>query len=289
MATMVVLLALLVCAPAPAAPALGEGASPAANSRYKVGRRLYKKGDFAGAAREFEVAFEMIPGSAKLAYNLARSEERAGNLAAAVAAYQAYLRLAPDAADKVEVEAVISALERRVRAALPQVVVTSNPPGASVVVDEAEAPSGETPLTLQLEPGAHRLRLTLEGHTSGDEMVQVREGEPNEVHAELTPISEPVPWQTWAGWAGVGLGAAGLAVGVVYTLKAAETSEQGATVKDRVNLGENLDTQHGVSWTGYIGGALFLGGGLALLLWPEDDATAWLQVVPGGVAATMRW
>ena len=78
-------------------------------------------------------------------------------------------------------------------------------------------------------------------------------------------------------------------MGVVYTLKAAETAEQGATQTDRDGLEENLDAHQSVSWTGYIGGALFLGGGLALLLWPEDDTTAWLQVVPGGVAATMRW
>ena len=85
--------------------------SPQARARYKMGVGLFKKGQFADAAREFKVALALEPGSAKLAYNLARSLESAGDLAPAVEAYRTYLKLAPDASDRADVEKVVVALE----------------------------------------------------------------------------------------------------------------------------------------------------------------------------------
>ena len=130
---------------------LGPGAPPSAEARYQVARQLYLQADYIGAAREFAVAYEMMPASSKLAYNLARSEERAGHLSAAVRAYRDYLRLAPKAADRDEVAAIIAALDKRIEADKPEVVITSDPAGAAVRVDEGKA-SGQTPMDLTSSP-----------------------------------------------------------------------------------------------------------------------------------------
>jgi hypothetical protein len=98
--------------PAPPVRMLEPGAPPLANRRYQTGIEMYVRGDFAGAAREFRVAAALAPGSAKLAYNLARSLERAGDVPGAITEYRRYLSLAPAAADRAEVEGVVAVLER---------------------------------------------------------------------------------------------------------------------------------------------------------------------------------
>ncbi len=112
-------LSLLLCLamPVPAlAQGLGDDAPSVARERYTIGRGLYRAGDYAGAAREFRVAFKLHPSSARLAYNLARSLERSEQYVPAIDAYEAYLRLAPKAADRGQVQEVVAAL----RELLPQ-------------------------------------------------------------------------------------------------------------------------------------------------------------------------
>lgn len=106
-------MALLIClltAPTVSAQGLGSDAPSVARERYDIGRQLYRKGDYAGAAREFRVAFRLHPTSARLAYNLARSLERSQQVAPAIEAYAAYLRLAPEATDRGQVLEVVAAL-----------------------------------------------------------------------------------------------------------------------------------------------------------------------------------
>ena len=73
---------------------------------------LYRKSQYAAAAQEFRVAQGLMPDSPKLAYNLARSLERAGEIDAAISAYDRYLTLAPDAADAADVRQVIETLRK---------------------------------------------------------------------------------------------------------------------------------------------------------------------------------
>jgi tetratricopeptide (TPR) repeat protein len=119
-------LALTFCAASPAAAQTGPasasasaaprelepGAPPLATQRYRTGIEMYLRGDYAGAAREFKVAQALAPDSAKLAYNLARSLERAGDVPGAVVAYRRYLAVAPQATDRADVERVLAVLER---------------------------------------------------------------------------------------------------------------------------------------------------------------------------------
>ena len=93
---------------------LEQGASPMSQQRYGIGRELYMQGNVAGAAAEFESAFDIFPRSAKLAFNIARCHERLGNNRKAVRFYQKYLELAPaDASDRGDIERLVKAMKRK--------------------------------------------------------------------------------------------------------------------------------------------------------------------------------
>ncbi len=288
-------LIVLLLAQATPEPALGPGAPPAAEQRYQVGKQLYLQGDYAGDAREFGVAAAMLPDNARLAYNLARSEERAGHLEAAVEAYERYLRLAPQAEDHAAVETILKQLRTRISESMPAVVMASEPAGAEVRVDGEAASRGTTPLTVKLAPGPHRVRFSLEGFDERAEVLTVKAGADNELRVELV-ASDAGALRPWLGWGGIGLGAAGLALGVVYDLKARDTVDEseGLTESSKAtwdDLQHNLDVQQAVSWTGFVAGGLLLATGVTILLWPEEEggATARLDVGPGTLGGTVRW
>jgi tetratricopeptide (TPR) repeat protein len=92
---------------------------------------MYLRGDYAGAAREFKVAQALAPDSAKLAYNLARSLERAGDVPGAIAAYRRYLEVSPQATDREDVTRVLAVLERE-----------SPPPTGNGLEGQAPPPEG---------------------------------------------------------------------------------------------------------------------------------------------------
>ena len=118
-----------VSTPVPAPRELEPGAPPLATQRYRTGIEMYVRGDYAGAVREFKVAQALAPDSAKLAYNLARSLERAGDVPGAVAAYHRYLTLAPQATDRADVMRVLSVLQPATQSA-PEAAAERSPPAS---------------------------------------------------------------------------------------------------------------------------------------------------------------
>jgi tetratricopeptide (TPR) repeat protein len=92
-----------------------EGAEPSARELYERGAQAYRESRHDEAAALFRQAFELEP-HAELAYNLGRALEAAGHLRSAVQSFRDYLRLAPDAKDRPEIERRIENLERRLNA-----------------------------------------------------------------------------------------------------------------------------------------------------------------------------
>ncbi len=139
------------------AAGLGPGLAAAANSplgpnapreavkRYNIARHLYGQGRFAEAAAEFDVAQAMMPRSSKLAFNAARCYERAGDLAKAVDRYEHYLRLSPDALDRDEVETMLEALRCRLQENLPELAISSPPPGPTSTSRRTRRPGVKPP------------------------------------------------------------------------------------------------------------------------------------------------
>jgi tetratricopeptide (TPR) repeat protein len=157
-----------------------------AASEFGLGMNDYRRGDFASAARHFQSAYEALPDPAPL-FNMARSWEGANEIARALDAYQRYLALVPDAADRQEVLARIDLLRQRPI----EVFVTSQPSGAFVFVDgSAEPIPGTTPLVVRLPPGRHMVAFVREGYARSERAVDVRPGERQTLSTQL-PQDDP--------------------------------------------------------------------------------------------------
>jgi hypothetical protein len=97
----------------PTPPAATE--TDEAKRLFSEGSEAYSKGEFQVAAAEFATAYELTH-APELLYNLGRCYEHLGDAERAAAEYQMYLRMSPDAEDRVEIEAKIAALQETTRA-----------------------------------------------------------------------------------------------------------------------------------------------------------------------------
>lgn len=84
-----------------------------ARSHFRLGREYYQLGRFPEAAREFEVAYG-LSGRAALLYNVYISYRDAQDPPKAAAALRGYLAAVPDAPDRENLQARLSALESQV-------------------------------------------------------------------------------------------------------------------------------------------------------------------------------
>lgn len=190
---------LLAAAAVPAvtlAPRVAHAQTAEARTRaraaYTEGQRLFDAGDFAGALAKFEEAYSIVNNPVVL-LGVASAQERLGRLPEARATLERYLRERPDATDRADVERRIAALPAAAPAATTgTVTVTSEPPGAVVVVD-GESSGATTPTELTLPPGDHEIALALSGYELATETVSVTAGGTHTVASSLTALPEPEP------------------------------------------------------------------------------------------------
>ncbi len=157
-----------------------------ARADFERGADLYRAGDFRGALAAFEAAQARAPAPQSL-FNIARCQERLGQLAEAVESYGEYLASAPDAPDRNAVAAHVAELEAR----LPleaSLRVTVEPP-ASVSVDGD--PAGRSPVALRLKPGRHLVRAAEEGYQPLDREVDLAAGGRIQLELSLVPLLSP--------------------------------------------------------------------------------------------------
>jgi len=259
---------------------LEPGAPPAAEVRYQIGVAAYRDDRFEDAVREFRVALEMMPRSAKLAYNLARSLERSGQTDEAITFYERYLELKPMAQDRRQIESVLIALRRQVLESRVDLVVTSTPPGVEVTLADDDSQVGVTPASLRVAPGAHVLYLTHAGYVKGMRSVEVVAGKQAEVHVVLEPLAEPergTSWRQMGGYGALGGGALSLGVAAYFYLGVRSTVADGGELRpgelDRQReLSDELAGQQTWMWVSTGLGLALASAGVTLLLWPEDEA-----------------
>ncbi|MCB9601637.1 MAG: tetratricopeptide repeat protein [Sandaracinus sp.] len=130
-------LVLVAALPLPAAHAQDDDP----NRVFLRAAAAYGNGEYAEAADLFERAYALRP-EPQLLRSLASARERAGRLAGAIEAYEAYLREAPDAEDRPDVERSLDTL-RRQRALEEEIERRRDeppPPTPVVPVVPAEAP-----------------------------------------------------------------------------------------------------------------------------------------------------
>ncbi len=108
------------------------------------------RGDLDAAADAYRRAFAIAP-HADVQYNLAGVLVRDRSLRSAVTAYETYLELAPDAADRAVVEQAIRALK-----STPGTLdIGSKTPGTVLFIDGKRV--GEAPLLIDVPDGEHRI------------------------------------------------------------------------------------------------------------------------------------
>jgi len=220
------LLALLLALSGTDALAANAADRTTARRAFERGSRLYQQARYAEAAAAFEEAYRAVPNGVVL-YNLGQCYEKLGELEKALSSYQEYLRLVPQAEDREAVQTIIAGLEGRLEAVKrPKVTLSSEPSGALVSLDGQER--GPTPWSEPVEVGTHQLSLELKGYQSLRRELEVRAGEPVQLHLVLTPIPEvtPAPAATAAAqpsprgrtWTWVAAGAAGAAAAGAVSL-----------------------------------------------------------------------
>jgi tetratricopeptide (TPR) repeat protein len=86
------------------------GAAETAKAHYKQGRMHYQLGEYREALKEFREAYRLKQ-DASFLYNIAQCHRQLGEYSEAIKLYGNYLREAPDAGNRAEVERQIRALK----------------------------------------------------------------------------------------------------------------------------------------------------------------------------------
>ena len=154
-------LALMVGLWLSAPPTPADPDVAAAREHFLHGRALYREGKFQEAISEFEAAYLIKPNGVVL-FNVGRCYERLGDLKTALQKYQDYLREVPTAQDRPGVEEAIARLEKQFEArGVQELFIKTQPSGAEVTVDARMV--GKSPLSAELPPGTHSLRVAAPG------------------------------------------------------------------------------------------------------------------------------
>jgi tetratricopeptide (TPR) repeat protein len=295
-----------------------------ARVRYREGVQAYKEGHFRDAIDLFLEADQLAP-SAALSFNIGAAYEKLGEPAAALRWYRDYLRRAPDASDRSQVEALVSGFEHTLESSgVQQITVTSTPEGAELAVDGQSV--GTTPCTFELSPGSHTLALTLAGRAPASRSVDLPADHAIDVTVELaeaipeakdeTQSASPVPIAvtpavtaphdahsndgkllTTFGWVGVAAGGAALGGALVFEFLRQSAESDAKSDHTQIGYADKLDTMYGRQTAARV--LLGVGAGLAatggVLLWlgrsrgPAAAQTA-ISVTcgPGGCGSSLH-
>jgi tetratricopeptide (TPR) repeat protein len=282
---MVLTLALSSVAPAyaqaPSAEGQAEARRSAAKEKFDQGVAAYKAQRYQDAVKLFMEADAMAPSSA-LSFNVARAFEKLEDLSGALRWYRDFLRRSPQASNAAEVRAKVAELAAALsQRGVQQLTVLSEPPGATVLVDDQNL--GVTPLTRELAPGRHRLVLRLPGYADKSMELRLEPQTPQDVSLQLDPASAAPSAKSATSSAGdrppvargprfgvvpyvaMGVGAAGLlgALGFEISRRSADSDAEQAP---QTEFQDRYDTMEGRQTTARVlagvGGALLVTGGV---------------------------
>lgn len=227
-----------------------------ATQHYERGAQLFGRDQFAEAAREFQLAYDMSR-NLGLLYNLARAQERANDIDGALESYRRYRDAGCPQGSRVEVEAAIAALELRQRERLPHLPthVETTPPQPVIV-----PPTGpEHPLVPQIPT------------TVAVRQPPIRQPIPE----EMSPVHRYGPWIAMG--TGVALGIGALAQGLITLGDHNMVSESANGTRPFTSEVEQAQSRLNDESTrttilAATGGAVFVSGVLWMVLRPHPHA-----------------
>ncbi len=143
-----------------------------AKSEYKEGWKLLQKKRYKAALAHYERSYQLSARPRTL-FNIALCYEGMGDSDAAIAKLQQFIETAEsrDANFLADARAKLKAYRNKVGA---QVVVTSRPTGATVIVDDTVR--GHTPLRLHLSSGHHIVEVERRGSRTSGRRIEVLAG-----------------------------------------------------------------------------------------------------------------
>jgi hypothetical protein len=184
------LLALALALPS-AARAQGASKSDEASQRFKSGVSFYKDKDYAAALVEFKRAYELVPNYAVL-YNLGQTARELRDYAAALAAFERYLRDGGPRISAVRRKEVATALDE-LRRKVGRVKIVTSVDGAEIGVDDVIVGVSPRAEPLVVNAGRRRLSAKAAGHTPAQRTVDVASMEETVVSLDLPTIAVAPP------------------------------------------------------------------------------------------------
>lgn len=140
--------------------ALANNTADEADVAFELGNESYSRGQYIQALRAYFASYRLVP-NRNVLFNIARCYEA---LARFNEAYRYYNDLSQEPLSKTDEAEVRRALER-LRPMVALVRVTTEPPGANVYVDREDLGiRGQSPQTLALKPGRHKVMVRKEGY-----------------------------------------------------------------------------------------------------------------------------
>lgn len=156
----------------------------------EAGKTAYDDGNFEKSLYEFQQAFDLLR-HPDFMYRIALAHDRLGHLEEAVSSYRQFLRMAPEAEERPQIERTIQELEERLQKTSPVVEVDTQPSGADVFVDDEKQPRGVTDIELEVEPGKHELLVLKDGFAPFEQTVTIERGQTVTIDVDLEPRAPP--------------------------------------------------------------------------------------------------
>ena len=287
-----------------------------AKARFDEGVNAFREHRWTDAVQAFRQADAIAP-SAPLSFNIAKAYEHLEDTVGALRWYRDYLRRSPQAANAAEVQARVVTLAAALAVrGVQQLTVLSTPSGAAVSIDNAQV--GTAPVTLELAPGQHLVRLELPGYARKQVEFLLDARSPQDVALQLESLTAPPAAVTPAAvtpaaispspvlapprrerpfgvvpWIVMGAGGVGLlgALGFELGRRSAESDAKGDT---QLAYQDHYDTMHGRQTSARVllgvGGALVVTGGVLLALNrpKQPEAAVALACGPGSCGLSLR-
>lgn len=155
-----------------------------ADLHFERGVELQQRGDCRGALEHYLLS-NRLAYNKNVVFNVAVCYERIERFAEAYRYYSDYLAEEIEPADRRLAEEALERIGRRVAL----IRIESDPPGASIFLGRTDLGArGQTPRTLAVEPGTHRVILERVGYESASMEVQAALGRTAQARLSLVPI-----------------------------------------------------------------------------------------------------
>jgi len=180
--------------PAPKQPAQPPAAKPGAppslaeaKKHYAAGEKKFKDKDYAGALTEFQAA-DAIKSTAHATRYIGLCHEELGHFPEAVESYEKFLANVPKGMDAQADD--LKARVAKIKAMPGKVHFESTPPGAQIYVDDKQL--GVTPADLDVAPGSHTYKLTLDKYDTKTGPIDVKFASKQDVKETLSPKADAI-------------------------------------------------------------------------------------------------